>query len=110
MERKLKQIVLDWKKTDNKEELIRQMHALLFAQKARQQNDRVKKKFDWKYIEIGGDIDIGQKVMMKKNHQVGLVKEIRGKKAVVQVGMVPITVSMQDLTLIKEKEEQEKID
>jgi DNA mismatch repair protein MutS2 len=102
--------VLDWKKTDNKEELIRQMQALLFVQKARQQKDRVKKKFDRKYIEIGGDIDIGQKVMMKKNHQVGLVKEIRGKKAVVQVGMVPITVSLLDLTLIREKEEQEKID
>ena len=110
MERKLKQIVLDWKKTDNKDELIRQMRALLFAQKANQQNERVKKKFDRKYIEIGGEIEKGQKVMMKKNHQVGLVKEIRGKKAIVQVGMVPITVSILDLTLIREKEQEEQVD
>jgi DNA mismatch repair protein MutS2 len=40
---------------------------------------------------------------MKKTHQTGTVKELRGKKAIVQMGMVPITIDMSDLVLIREK-------
>ena len=40
---------------------------------------------------------------MKKNHQVGEVKEIKGKKAVVQLGLMPITVDMKDLVLFWKK-------
>jgi len=40
---------------------------------------------------------------MKKNHQVGEVKEIRGRKAVVQLGLMPITVDLADLTVVTEK-------
>ncbi|MFI5157057.1 MAG: DNA mismatch repair protein MutS, partial [Chitinophagales bacterium] len=107
MERKLKQILIDWRKTENKQELIKQMQALLFKQKEKQQNEKVKKKFDKKYEEVGGNIMAGTKVMMKNNHQVGLVKEIRGKKAIVQVGYVPMTVAIQDLTLIRDKPGEE---
>ena len=41
---------------------------------------------------------------MRQNRQIGIVKEIKGKKAVLQVGIMPITVSLEDLTLIKDKE------
>jgi DNA mismatch repair protein MutS2 len=44
---------------------------------------------------------------MKKSHQVGIVREIRGKKAVVQVGMIPITIDISDLVLVREKEKPE---
>ena len=106
MERKLKQIVLDWKKAegnDDKKELIRQMQGLLFHQQVKQRDEKVKKKISSKYDEIGGEIKIGQKVLMKKNHQVGEVKEIKGRKAIVQLGMVPITVELNDLTVVAEK-------
>ncbi len=103
MERKLKQIIFDWRKADNKNEVIKQMQALLFKQKEKQVNEKVKKKFDSKYIEIKGEAKVGDKVMMKKNHQVGLIKEIRNKKAVVQVGLMPMTVNINDITLIQDK-------
>jgi DNA mismatch repair protein MutS2 len=45
---------------------------------------------------------------MKKNHQVGKVREIRGKKAVVQVGLIPITLDMEDLILIRDKPQAEE--
>ena len=109
MERKLKQIIFDWRKSENKNEVIKQMQALLFKQKEKQVNDKVKKKFDTKYIEVGGAIETGNKVMMKKNHQVGIVKEIRGKKAVVQVGMVPMTVSLSDLMVVLDKPVDENV-
>lgn len=106
MERKLKQIVFDWKKAetnDNKSELIRQMKELLFSQNVKQRDEKVKKKINSKYDVVGGEIRIGQKVLMKKNHQVGEVREIKGKKAVIQLGMIPITVELDDLTVVAEK-------
>jgi DNA mismatch repair protein MutS2 len=109
MERKLRQIIFDWRKTEDKNEVIRQMQALLFKQKEKQVNEKVRKKFDAKYTEVGGSIELGNKVMMKKNHQVGTVKEIRGKKAIVQVGLIPITVDLADLIVVQDKP-QEAID
>ncbi len=107
MERKLRQIVLDWRKTEDKNEVIRQMQALLFKQKEKQVNEKVRRKFDAKYTEVGGSAQVGNKVMMKKNHQVGTVREIRGKKAIVQVGLVPITVELADLTVVQDRPQEE---
>jgi DNA mismatch repair protein MutS2 len=107
MERKLKQIIFDWRKAEDKSEVIRQMQTLLFKQKEKQVNEKVKKKFDAKYTEIGGSAQIGNKVMMKKNHQVGTIKEIRGKKAIVQVGLVPITVDLSDLIVVQDRPQEE---
>jgi DNA mismatch repair protein MutS2 len=107
MERKLKQIIFDWRKAEgeeNKKELIKQMQALLFRQQQQQATEKKKKKINSKYEEVGGTVQIGDKVLMKKNHQVGEVKEIRGKKAVVQLGLMPITVAVDDLVVVTEKE------
>ncbi len=103
MERKLKQIIFDWRKAENKEEVIRQMQALLFNQKEKPETEKVKKKFDAKYVEIDGDIQPGSPVKMKKSHQIGTVRELRGKKAIVQIGLIPITIDISDLVLIQEK-------
>ena len=105
-ERKLKQLVIDWKKTDDeagRKSLMKQLHALLFSQNQKQVNEKVKKKMLSKFDEVEGDISVGQKVVMKKNHQVGEVIDIRGKKAVVKVGLMPITVELKDLSLVTEK-------
>jgi len=107
MERKLKQIIFDWRKAENKEEVIKQMQALLFNQKEKPVNEKVKKKFDAKFVEVEGDIQQGSVVKMKKSHQTGTVRELRGKKAVVQVGMIPITMNISDLVLIREKAKPE---
>jgi DNA mismatch repair protein MutS2 len=106
MERKLKQIIFDWKKAENQEdkkELIKQMQALLFRQNQKQVNEKVKKNFSSKYEEVPGEITVGQKVLMKKNHQVGEVTEIKGKKAVVKVGLMPITIDLDNLVAIAER-------
>ncbi len=103
MERKLKQIIFEWRKATNKNEVIAQMQALLLKQKEKQVNEKAKKKFDTKFVEIAGEAKVGDKVMMRRNHQIGTVKEVRGKKAVVQIGLVPITVGLGDLAVIAEK-------
>lgn len=106
MERKLKQIILDWRKaesSEDKRELLRQMQALLFKQKEKQAAEKVAKKINAKYQETGGEITPGIKVLMKKNHKVGEVKEVRGKKAIVQLGIIPITIDLDQLVPVKEK-------
>jgi DNA mismatch repair protein MutS2 len=106
MERKLKQLVLDWRKADNhddKRDLMKQVQMLLFNQNKQQSNEKVQKKIGSKYKEVGGEITVGNKVLMKKNHQVGEVREIRGRKAVVQLGLRPITVDLSDLTVVMDK-------
>jgi DNA mismatch repair protein MutS2 len=107
MERNLKQIIFDWRKTENKQEVIKQMQALLFNQKEKPITEKVKKKFDAKYEVVAGDITMGSRVKMKRGHQVGTVRELRGKKAIVQLGTIPITVDIVDLILIRDKEKSE---
>ena len=107
MERKLKQIIFDWRKAENKEEVIKQMQALLFNQKDKPVAEKVKKKFDAKYIEVEGNIQPGSQVKMKNSHQTGTIIELRGRKAIVQMGLIPITINISDLVLIQEKTKSE---
>ncbi|MEO7522892.1 MAG: DNA mismatch repair protein MutS, partial [Ferruginibacter sp.] len=103
MERRLKSMVIEWRRSDDKDSVVRMIQALLFNQKEKMQAEKRQKKINEKFEEIGGDIKIGDKVRMNQNRQVGIVKELRGKKALLQVGMVPITVDLKDLTVVKDK-------
>jgi DNA mismatch repair protein MutS2 len=103
MDRKLKSILIEWKKTEDKSKVIKMMQALLFKQPEKQILQKKQKKIDNKYIEINEPVKVGDKVIMITNRQVGIVTEIRGKKAVVQVGAIPITVSIADLKVVIEK-------
>jgi DNA mismatch repair protein MutS2 len=51
---------------------------------------------------------VGDKVKMKKNHQVGQVIELRGKRAVVKIGLLPMQVEVMDLVVVEEKGTDEK--
>ncbi len=103
MDRKLKSILIEWKKTDDKSKIIKMMQALLFKQPEKQILQKKQKKIDNKYLEIDEPVKQGDKVIMITNRQVGMVTAIRGKKAVVQVGAIPITVSISDLKVVIEK-------
>jgi len=107
MERKLKQIVLDWKKSENKQEVIKNLQNLLFKQKETIVVNKLAKKVDQKYKELNQQIVIGTLVKLKKNYQVGEVKEIRGKKAIVQIGLLPMHVDLLDLIAVEKVAEPE---
>ena len=108
MERKLKQIVFDWRRSESQEdkkELMKQLHALLFAQKQKQVSEKKQKKLNARYQEIGGEPKVGDLALMRQNNQVGTVKELRGKKAILQFGLMPITVDTDDLVVVRQKED-----
>ncbi len=67
----------------------------------------MQKKIDSKFAEVGGEIKPGDKVKMKLNHQVGEVIELRGKRAVVKIGLLPMQVEVKDLVVVKEKIKEE---
>jgi DNA mismatch repair protein MutS2 len=101
MERKLRQIVLDWKKTENKNEVVKNLKDLLFKRKEEIVVNKLAKKVDQKYKELNQHIAVGSMVKLKKNYQVGEVKEIRGKRAIVQIGQLPMNVDMADLISVE---------
>jgi DNA mismatch repair protein MutS2 len=110
MERKLKQVVFDWRRAqdqEDKRELMKQLHALLFVQKEKQVSEKVKKKLDARFEETGRPAIAGDKVLMRQNNKVGILSEVRGKKAIVQFGAIPITVEYKDLVAVREKPAEE---
>jgi DNA mismatch repair protein MutS2 len=103
MDRKMKQILIEWKKSDDKDKVMKEMFSLLFKKDEKQVVNKLQKKIDSKFDEVGGDIQVGVKVKMKRNHQVGTVIELRGKRAVVKIGLLPMQVDIRDLVVVKEK-------
>ena len=106
MERKLKQMVIDWRKEEDKSKVIKNISALLFNKHEKKAAGKMQKQVESKFIELPGEIKVGEKVKMRKNHQVGQVIEMRGKKAVVKIGMLPIHVDIKDLVLVKSKQDE----
>jgi len=107
MERKLRQIVIEWKKAEDKNKVVKQIAALLFKKNEQKVVSKKQKQLDSKYEEIKGEIKVGDRVKMKRNLQVGEVLELRGKKAVVKIGLLPMQIDLADLSLVKEKEVKE---
>jgi DNA mismatch repair protein MutS2 len=103
MERKLKQMLVEWRKTEDKKKVIKEMEALLFKKNEQKAASKMQKKIDSKFSEVGGEIKIGDQVKMKRNHQVGQVIEMRGKRAIVKIGLLPMQVDVNDLVVVKEK-------
>jgi DNA mismatch repair protein MutS2 len=101
MERKLKQLLIEWRKEENKNKVVKQMEALLFKKDEKKVVSKMQKKIDSKFNEVGGEIKLGDQVKMKKNHQVGEVMEIRGKRAVVKIGLLPMQVDLKDLVVVR---------
>ncbi|CAN5754493.1 DNA mismatch repair protein MutS [soil metagenome] len=104
MERRLKAMVIEWRRTDEKDSVVKMIPAFLFHQKERFKTEKQQKKLNEKFDEVGGDIKVGDKVKMKQNRHVGIVKELRGKKALLQVGIMPMTVSLNDLVVVIDKD------
>ena len=105
MERKLKQLLIEWKRAENdqKNKLVKQMEAMLFKKDEKKVAGKMQKKIDARFKEVGGEVKLGDTVKMKKNHQVGTVIELRSKKAVVKIGLLPMQVDLKDLIVVKEK-------
>jgi DNA mismatch repair protein MutS2 len=102
-ERKLKQIINDWRKAEDKNEAIKQIQNVLFKKKEGIAKNKMLKKLENKFEESTEEIKINSTVKLRKNYQTGVVVDLRGKRAVVQIGAVPMSFNINDLVVIKEK-------
>ena len=107
-ERKFKQIIHDWKRVENKQEVIDSAEKILFRKKQIQQNEAAARKADKKFKLSGRDPQEGDLVRNTQNHQVGRLAEIKGKKAVVKIGQMPFTVTLGEWVTVEEKKETRK--
>lgn len=106
MERKFKQIIHDWKKTENKQEVINAAENVLFKKKQIQVNAAAAKKADKNYDVLGGEARPGDLVRNKTNHQVGTVAEVRDKRAIVNIGRMPFNVDLDEWIVVRRKEKK----
>jgi len=106
LERRMKSLVQLWKRSEDKTEVMKAIQDLLFKQRDQFKKEKQNKEINEKYITIEGEVRVGDKVKMRHSRTVGMVKEIRGRKAVLQVGMVPITINLSDLVVVKDRDNQ----
>lgn len=110
MERKFKQIIQDWKKADNKQDVIAAAESVLFKKKQIKANATAAKKADKNFYTIKGTPQVGDLVRHKVNHQVGTLSEIKDKRAIVMIGKMPFNVALEEWVKVKKKERKKKQD
>ena len=103
MERKFKQIIHDWKKVDNKQEVMKAAENVLFKKKQIDGNQAAAKKTDKQYETIGGKLEIGCLLRNKINHQVGKLESMKVKRGIVRIGNLPFNVSLEDWVVVRKK-------
>lgn len=103
MERKFKQIIQDWKKTENKQDVIKAAEVVLFKKKQIQANASQARKADKNYKVVGGEPKKGDYMRHKTNHQVGVLSEIKDKKAIITIGKMPFTVDLNEWVVVSKK-------
>jgi DNA mismatch repair protein MutS2 len=108
MERKFKQIIHDWKKTENKTEVIAAAENVLFKKKQIQANASAAKKADKGYDTVGGLPKPGDLVRNTTNHQVGTLQELRDKRGIVLIGRMPFNVNMDEWVVVKKKKKEKE--
>jgi DNA mismatch repair protein MutS2 len=102
-ERKFKQIIHDWKKAENKQDVINAAENVLFRKKQIQANAAAAKKADKNYEITGGKPGLGDLVRNKETHQVGTLTELRDKRAIVKIGNMPFNINIDEWVVVRKK-------
>ncbi|MFN9710766.1 MAG: endonuclease MutS2 [Bacteroidota bacterium] len=105
LDRKLKAIIQEWRRAEDKSNAMKQIQILLFGQKQKMTITKKEKQILDQYEETGGEIETGALVRSITNRKVGVVKEVRGKQVFVQIGNLPISIRKEDLVRVVKKEQ-----
>ena len=98
MERKLKAMVMEWKKAEDKNAVVKTIQALLYNDHSEKKKENITKKLKKSGFEdLPEMLVLGDMARLRNNRQVGTVIAINGKKATVQIGNLPMQVQLQDL-------------
>ena len=106
MERKFKQIIQEWKRSENKQEVIQSAEQLLFKKKQLQANAAMANKADKRFETVGGIPKLGDLMRNKLNHQIGTLVELKDKKHLIKIGNLPFQVQIDEWVVVRLKEEK----
>lgn len=96
-ERKFKQLIIEWKKADNKQEVIKSAETLLFKRKQLKEQEAAAEKADKLFMVTGKPPKIGDLVRNIHNHQVGELEVLQGNnKGVIRINKLQFNVQMKD--------------
>lgn len=109
-ERKFKQILQEWKRAENKQEVLASAEEILFRRKQIRQNESAAKKADRGFKVTGGAPEVGDLVRHTINHQVGRLLSKSAKNATVQIGKLPFTVNLQEWVRVVAREPLKNVD
>lgn len=109
MERKFKQIIQDWKKAENKKEVIQAAENILFKRKHINANERLAKKVDRQYRLIAKKPEVGDLMRHSTNHQVGTLIEIGDQKSIIQIGKMPFSVNLKEWVVVARRPDKRKV-
>ena len=76
MERKLKSLVIEWKKTDNKDNVVKMIQSLLFAQKDKFRQEKQRQQSNEIFEEITGEIQNIKKEFFQKREEKATRQQI----------------------------------
>ena len=97
--------MISWRKAEQKDTVIKEFAAILFPKNEKVVTGKMARKIKSNYDELDSPVEVGMQVKSKKNHQVGEVIEIRGKRAVVRIGSLPMQVELSDLVAVRPKDQ-----
>ncbi len=101
LERKLKQLIQDWKKSEDKEQVMKNADKLLSDQKIKRSNKALESKIDKKYRRTNKKVEKGATVLNTQNSQVGTVMDIENNMARVKIGNLPFSMDLDKLVTVE---------
>ncbi len=108
LERKLKQLIQDWKKAEDKDQVLQDADKLLSKQKIKKSNQAIESKTNRKYKSTHLPVQVGSLVKNIQNAQVGTVEEIENKTAKVKIGNLIFTMDLDKLETVELRPSKKK--
>lgn len=102
---KFKVLADEWQKSKDKKSVIQKFVSKVTLEKRkkieREQRDRLENTKEKRIKKVLLKLQVGSKVRILKSHQTGLVKELKKDKAIVIMGNIISTISIENLEVVE---------
>ena len=103
--KKFKVLSEEWQKSKDKKAVIQKFVSKVTIEKRkrieREQKEKIENSKEKKIKRVLLKLEVGSKVRILKSHQTGIVKEIKKEKAIVVMGNIISTISIENLEVVE---------
>jgi hypothetical protein len=101
--KKLAQLTQEWSNSKNKKDIISKFVKIAgyeqFRKKEQEEFERTEAYRQKKLIAMKSKIEVGTKVRMLKSKEIGVIRELKENRALVQFGRVEMNVGIEKLEI-----------